>query len=82
MSAKEAADRIRQLEEENARLRERRAARFSVKVSQKGAIQLDLGQRRWPIVLYKTEMEILMAHKDEIEQFIRDNQHRLSVKAE
>ena len=50
-----------------------------VKVSQKGCVQIN-GIRRFPITFYKNEWEQIFAMKDEIEQFIKDNEHLLATK--
>ena len=48
-----------------------------VKVSQKGCVQIN-GIRRFPITFYKNEWEQIFAMKDEIVQFIEDNDHLLA----
>ena len=50
-----------------------------VKVSQKGCVQIN-GIRRFPITFYKNEWEQIFAMKDEIVQFIEDNDHLLAKK--
>ena len=45
-----------------------------VKVSQKGCVQIN-GIRRFPITFYKNEWEQIFSMKDEIVQFIEDNDH-------
>ena len=50
-----------------------------VKVSQKGCVQIS-GIRRFPITFYKNEWEQIFGMKDEIEQFIVDNNHLLATK--
>ena len=50
-----------------------------VKVSQKGCVQIN-GIRRFPIPFYKNEWEQIFAMKDEIVQFIEDNDHLLAKK--
>tara|TARA_A100000172_G_scaffold61325_1_gene40725 strand:+ start:2794 stop:3027 length:234 start_codon:yes stop_codon:yes gene_type:complete len=50
-----------------------------VKVSQKGCVQIN-GIRRFPITFYKNEWEQIFAMKDEIEQFIKDNDDLLAKK--
>ena len=50
-----------------------------VKVSQKGCVQIN-GIRLFPITFYKNEWEQIFAMKDEIEQFIEDNDHLLAKK--
>ena len=50
-----------------------------VKVSQKGCVQIN-GIRRFPITFYKNEWEQIFAMKDEIVQFIEDNDDLLAKK--
>ena len=50
-----------------------------VKVSQKGCVQIN-GIRRFPITFYKNEWEQIFSMKDEIVQFIEDNDHLLAKK--
>ncbi len=50
-----------------------------VKVSQKGCVQIN-GIRRFPVTFYKNEWEQIFGMKDEIEQFIKDNDHLLARK--
>jgi hypothetical protein len=50
-----------------------------VKVSQKGCVQIN-GIRRFPITFYKNEWEQIFGMKDEIEQFIENNNHLLATK--
>ena len=50
-----------------------------VKVSQKGCVQIN-GIRRFPVTFYKNEWKQIFAMKDEIEQFIVDNDHLLATK--
>jgi len=53
--------------------------RIVVKVSQKGCVQIN-GIRRFPITFYKNEWEQIFAMKDEILQFIEENDHLLAKK--
>ena len=50
-----------------------------VKVSPKGCVQIN-GIRRFPVTFYKNEWEQIFGMKDEIEQFIVDNNHLLASK--
>jgi hypothetical protein len=50
-----------------------------IKVSQKGCVQIN-GIRRFPITFYKNEWEQIFAMKNEIEQFIVDNDAQLARK--
>jgi hypothetical protein len=51
-----------------------------VKVSPKGAVQIN-GIRKFPVTFYKDEWSIILGMKEEIENFIVDNQDRLATKA-
>lgn len=53
---------------------------LTMKVSEKGALSI-YGLGRFPITLYRGQMERLLAHKDMIEAFITTNAILLSVKA-
>ena len=52
---------------------------ITMKVSEKGAISL-YGLGRFPITLYRGQMERLLAHSDVIRAFIEANATLLSVK--
>lgn len=52
---------------------------LTMKVSEKGALSI-YGLGRFPITLYRGQMERLLAHKDVIEAFIATNTALLSVK--
>lgn len=52
---------------------------LSVKVSEKGAVQI-MGMGRWPVTLYKDQMEALLDRKEGILAFIKANVGRLSTK--
>lgn len=66
------AERIKQLEMELKKEKEKNAKAITIKVSEKGAVQIN-GIRRFPIVLYKNEMEKILDMKVEIEDFIKSN---------
>ena len=52
---------------------------LSLKVSEKGAISI-YGLGRFPVTLYRGQMERLVAHSDQITAFIAANAHHLAVK--
>ena len=68
--------RIAELEKQ---LEEAKNNKVQLKVSTKGAIQIN-GIRRLPITLYKTEMETILAIKEKITKFIEDNKDDLATK--
>lgn len=53
--------------------------KLKLKVSQKGAVQLD-GLRRFPVTLYAGEWRQIFGMKDEIEKFMKDNAKSLTEK--
>ena len=55
--------------------------KLRLKVSPKGAIQVD-GMRRFPITLYRDEMEALLNRADAIKAFIAANASTLKNKPE
>jgi len=71
-------ERIRQLEEELKKEKEKNVKTITLKVSEKGAVQIN-GMRRFPIVLYKNEMEKILDMKEEIEDFIKNNSTNLKA---
>jgi hypothetical protein len=56
-----------------------RARAITMKVSEKGAISV-YGLGRWPVTLYRTQMERLLKVQPEIEAFIAANASLLTVK--
>jgi hypothetical protein len=55
--------------------------KLTLKVSPKGAVQLD-GLRRFPVTLYRDEWEQVLDISTEIKTFIAANKHRLAEKGE
>ena len=53
--------------------------KLSMKISPKGAIQIN-GFGRWPVTLYREQMERLLDMADDIRSFIAVNASLLSVK--
>jgi hypothetical protein len=82
MTQEEMAALIAKLTAENAALAKGKGEpKTSLKVSQKGAVSL-YGLGRWPVTLYASQWEKLLAKADQIRQFIADNKDKLSVKEE
>jgi hypothetical protein len=52
-----------------AKMREAQNAKLTFKVSEKGAISV-YGLGRWPVTLYKGQMERFLDHADKIRTFI------------
>lgn len=55
--------------------------KLSLKVSPKGAVQLD-GLRRFPATFYQDEWEAILSRADAIRKFIADNKKDLRAKVE
>ena len=70
------------LRAENARLKAMASAprRLSMKVSEKGAVSL-YGLGRWPVTLYRSQWQTLLANTKQIDQFLIDNADLLADKA-
>ena len=67
MSMQELKAQIAKLQEENQQLK--KTKEMTLKVSEKGAVQIN-GIRRFPITLYRSELERIFSEKEEIESFI------------
>lgn len=70
---------IEALRAENAKLKAAKNGPLSMKVSEKGAISI-YGMGRFPVTLYKGQMERLLANVDQIKAFIESNADRLQTK--
>jgi hypothetical protein len=73
--------RIAKLEAENASLRKQAASPLKLKVSTKGAISV-YGLGRFPVTLYRSQMERLIGEVDTIKDFITANSASLAVKGQ
>ncbi len=71
--------RIAALEATNAKLKQAQQARLSLKVSDKGAISV-YGMGRFPITLYRGQMERLLDAAPTIRAFIEANAESLTTK--
>ena len=74
-------ERISQLEAENIALKVvvNTKTKLSLKVSAKGAVSL-YGLGKWPVTLYASQWERVLAKAEEINRFCNDNKHILAVK--
>lgn len=63
-----------------AKAKEQSKKNIVVKVSPKGAVQIN-GIRKFPITFYKDEWNIIFSMKEEIESFIETNSDKLASKA-
>lgn len=57
------------------------AKKLKLKVSPKGAVQLD-GLRRFPVTLYAAEWDQVLGMAEDIKKFISDNKGKLNEKGE
>ena len=67
------------LKAENAKLKDARNARISLKVSAKGAVSL-YGLGRFPLTLYSGQWERVLSMADQIKAFMDQNKATLAVK--
>lgn len=67
------------LKAENEALKAKPQNKVSLKVSEKGAISV-FGLQRFPVTLYASQWERIIAMADEIKAFIRENKTRLATK--
>ena len=66
------------LREENAKLKASKA-KNGLKVSEKGAVSM-YGYGKFPITMYKTTLRDILSRKEELEQFMVDNESKLTTK--
>ena len=67
------------LRAENEALKARAQSHLSYRVSEKGGVSV-YGIGRFPVTLYSSQWERLLAKSDAIKQFIVDNGDKLAVK--
>lgn len=79
MTTESQADIITRLLAENAKLKAARGGKLTIKVSKAGAVSI-YGMGKWPVTLYRGQMERLLNAKDEIMTFMEANSDLLSVK--
>ena len=72
---------IERLRATNARLSKAVASKLKLKVSEKGAASL-YGMGRWPVTLYKSQWQTLLANVEMIQDWLRENEHLLADKDE
>jgi hypothetical protein len=70
---------LARLEAENQALKTKRTGQLSLKVSEKGGLSV-YGLGRFPVTLYKEQWVKLLAFSDEIERFLKENDHLLKTK--
>ena len=72
-------ERVVRLEAENKALKTKRTGQLSLKVSEKGGLSV-YGLGRFPVTLYKEQWAKLLGFTDEIQKFLKENDHLLKVK--
>jgi len=70
---------LKRIETLEQQLKTERMSKVQLKVSQKGAIQIN-GIRRLPITLYRSEIETIFSMKDDINTFIEEHKDELAMK--
>jgi len=70
---------LKRIQELEALVAARKASALSLKVSEKGGLSV-YGLGRWPVTLYASQWESLLAKRDDILAFIKANDQRLSRK--
>lgn len=79
MSQTEMVQLIEALKRENEALKLKKTPSHGIKVSLKGAVSV-YGLGRFPITLYASQWDKLLAKSEEIKTFIQSNSHQLSSK--
>jgi hypothetical protein len=70
---------VARLESENKALKGRKTGQLYLKVSEKGGLSV-YGLGRFPVTLYKEQWVKLLAFADEIQKFLKENDHLLKAK--
>lgn len=72
---------LERLRAENEKLKTKKTVKKEItfKVSQKGAVSV-YGMGRFPVTLYKEQWQRLLEKKDEILEFIKENEDSLTTK--
>ena len=70
---------LERLQAENTELRAKRMVKPTLKVSEKGGVSL-YGCGRFPVSLYRSQWEIVLAQAENIRAFIDANADRLTTK--
>lgn len=79
MSPEELREALEASRAENAKLKEKQSHKPTYKVSEKGAVSV-YGLGRFPVTLYRGQMEKLLDAAPEIREFIAENASKLKVK--
>jgi hypothetical protein len=70
---------IAKLQAENEKLKQSQQSRLTLKIGEKGALSV-YGMGRFPVTLYRSQWERLIAIIPQIEAFIQANANKLAVK--
>jgi hypothetical protein len=79
MSDEDLKAELEKLRAENDQLKNKAVRGLSLKVSEKGGVSL-YGVGRFPVTLYKEQWAKILGMKDEIETFLKANDHLLKAK--
>ena len=79
MSEEDLRAELEKLKKENADLKKTKTKDITFKVSQKGAVSV-YGMGRFPVTLYKEQWNRLLAKKEELLDFIKENDADLTTK--
>ena len=69
----ELVQRLEKLRMENEELKKKKERKVFLKKSEKGGVQI-MGVRRFPITLYRKELDTIFNMKDEIVKFMDENE--------
>ena len=70
---------LERLRAENEALKKPGRGQLSIRVSEKGGVSV-YGLGRFPVTLYKEQWEKLLAAAEQIQTFVRENDHLLKKK--
>lgn len=79
LSQVELMAKVEALQAQNELLRKARQSKLTIKVSKAGAISI-YGFGKWPVTLYRSQMERLLDASDSIRDFIAANGDLLATK--
>ena len=79
MTPEQMKEELERLRTENEALKKRSEKGLSLKVSQKGGVSV-YGLGRFPVTLYKEQLEKLLDISDDIRAFIQENEPQLKTK--
>jgi len=80
MTEKEMKAQIEALIAENAKLKEKKVRKISMKIGQKGGVSVYGINSRFPVTLYQNQWKTLLDQADNIRAFIETNSDSLATK--